>query len=114
MVTCNQLICALVFPYLDYANSLLFSLPQHLIDKLQRVQNAADRIVTRASHTASSRPLLKRLHLLPVDKRIEYKIAILAYKCVNGIAPGYLSELVSISQPARALRSNYSIDLVIP
>jgi hypothetical protein len=38
---CNQLVSALVAPHLDFGNSLLFGLPDYLLDKLKLVQNAA-------------------------------------------------------------------------
>ena len=40
-------------------------------------------------------PLLKELHFLPVSFRIQFKIALLTFKCVNNIAPQYLADLVS-------------------
>ena len=49
MASCNTLVCSLVFPHIDFANSLLFGLPDYLITKLQRVQNFAARIVTKAN-----------------------------------------------------------------
>jgi len=56
MVSCNTLICFLVFPHLD------FGLPDYLIIKLQRVQNFAARIVAKANRFASTQSLLIRLH----------------------------------------------------
>ena len=49
------------------------------------------------SHTT---PLLKKVHFLPVRFRINFKIALLAYKCLNNIAPPdpYLKELISPRQ----------------
>jgi hypothetical protein len=85
--TCNSLVCALVSPHLDYANSLYYGLPEHLLDSLQRVQNAAARLVTGDNRFASSKALLKSLHWLPVRARIQYKIAVLVYRCINGCAP---------------------------
>ena len=41
----KTLISAFVFSKLDYCNSLLAVAPKNLIDKLQRVQNAAARLV---------------------------------------------------------------------
>ena len=37
---------------------------------------------------------LQNLHWLPVKYRIVYKILMLAYKCLNGLAPKYLSEMI--------------------
>ncbi len=41
----KSLVHALVLSRIDYANSLLFGLPQSLLVKLQRVQNAAARLI---------------------------------------------------------------------
>jgi hypothetical protein len=38
---CNQLVSALVTPHLDFGNSLLYGLPDYLLDKLQLERNAA-------------------------------------------------------------------------
>ena len=50
-------------------------------------------------------PVLKELHWLPVRKRIEFKILLLAYKCLHGTAPSYLRELLKEYVPPRTLRS---------
>ncbi len=46
-------------------------------------------------------PYLKQLHFLPVRYRIKYKIALLVFKCVNNMAPKYLSDLVSLRDTKR-------------
>ena len=45
----KKLVHSLVFSHLDYANSLLFHVPEKLLSKLQRVQNVAARIITEYS-----------------------------------------------------------------
>ena len=50
-------------------------------------------------------PVLINLHWLPIDHRILYKILLNVFKCLNNLAPGYLTELVIPYNPARALRS---------
>ena len=44
-------------------------------------------------HDSMSRALIG-LHWLSVDKRIEYKLLLYAYKALHDLAPGYLCELV--------------------
>ena len=39
-------------------------------------------------------PYLKRLHILPIKFRIEFKIALLTHKCLHGNAPAYLRKLI--------------------
>ena len=47
-------------------------------------------------------PILRdTLHWLPVEQRIHFKILLLTYKAFHGIAPSYLSELISVYTPPR-------------
>jgi len=58
-----------------------------------------------------------RLHWLPVQQRIEYKVCVLVYKCMHQAAPAYLTELcspVSGSASHGHLRSIAHGDLVVP
>ena len=56
---------AFITSKLDYCNALLCGLPSLLTQKLQRIQNAAARIVTRTSRSAHITPVLFTLHWLP-------------------------------------------------
>ena len=61
---------------------------------LQRVQNNAARVVTHTQKHDHITSILKEQHWLPVRKRIEFKILLLAYKRLHGTAPSYLRELL--------------------
>ena len=101
----EQLVHAFVSTKLDYANSLLFGIPEYLVDKLQKVQNTAARVVCRLPKHCHITQVLKDLHWLPVKKRITFKMLLLTYKCLNGLAPPYLEELLKPYAPSRSLRS---------
>ena len=62
----KTLVHAVVISHIDYANSLLFGISQHLVDKLQRVQNAAARLILGYRKHDSITPGLIELHWLPV------------------------------------------------
>lgn len=99
---------------LDYCNSLLYGIPKHQMDQLQRVQNCAARIIKRAGRHEHVHPLLQELHWLPVQFRIEHKIIMLTFKSLNGLAPPYLSDLLHPYSPPRSLRSQGHNLLQIP
>ena len=70
-------------------NSLLCGLPDSHISQLQRIQNYAARLVTRtrfSDHTASW------YSQMPVKFRIMYKILLLTYKCLHGLASDYITD----------------------
>ncbi|PVD32958.1 hypothetical protein C0Q70_08405 [Pomacea canaliculata] len=75
----NSLAVATITSGLDYCNSALWGIPATQLDRLQRVQNAAARIVFRAkSSTEHITPILQSLHWLPMNKRIDHKVLSIA------------------------------------
>ena len=61
----KQLISSFIFSRLDYCKALLIGLPFSTIAPLQRVQNAAARLLLGLSRRDHVRPALKELHWLP-------------------------------------------------
>jgi len=102
----KSLVQSLVISRLDYGNSLLCGLPHELMNKLQSVQNKAARMITLTKRREHITPVLKRLHWLPVDVRIDFKVLLLVYKALNGLAPQYIRDLLHKYQPTRQLRSS--------
>jgi hypothetical protein len=94
---------ALVQSRLDYANSILYRTSSHSINKLQRVQTTAARLVV-VSRQIPDTDLLSHLNGLPVAKRIHFKIATSAYKALSTQKPAYLRSLINYHVPARELR----------
>ena len=101
----KTLVHAYVTCRLDNCNSLLLGSPDYIIQKLQRVQNCAARLVAGQPRAAHIRPVLKELHWLPVEQRITFKVLLLTFKALNNLAPPYLSQLIVPYNPTRNLRS---------
>ena len=107
----KTLVHAFVTSKFDYLNSLLYGLPDKLIYKLERVQNAAARLVTRTTKYDSITSVLEELHWLPIKERINFKILLLTYKALNGEGPEYISELLEYRT---GLRSREKLELKCP
>ena len=73
------------------------------IGPLQRIQNAAARLVTGTRHHEHISPILRSLHWLPVYNRIIFKVLLLAYKTKHRLSPKYLTELISDYKPASTM-----------
>ena len=110
----EQLVHAFVTSRIDYANALLFGVPKSVTDKLQHLQNIAARVITRTRKFEHITPVLKSLHWLPVLERIEFKILLLVYKALHGLAPTYLSDLILPYQSSRRLRSADENRIFVP
>ena len=102
----QTLVYAFILSRLDYCNCLLAGCPQFLIDRLQKVQNAAARLICRAKKLDHVQPILQSLHWLPIRARIQYKISTLCFNVITGTGPQYLSELLHLYTPSRDLRSS--------
>ena len=98
--TMKTLMQALVLSCMDYCNSLLLGCSDYLLQKLQCVQNMACRVVCQCTKFEHISPFLADIHWLKVKERIDYKVLTIMYKCVNGQAPGYLTELLDIDPEA--------------
>ena len=106
METTKILVHAFITSKLDNCNSLYYGLPKSLIKKLQRIQNAAAKLVMCAKKYDHVSPLLFSLHWLPVEQRISFKVLLLTYKSLHNLAPKYLKELLIPYTPQRCLRSS--------
>ena len=110
----EEIVHSFVTSHIDYCNALFYNAPKYAINKLQKLQNAAARVILGARKQDHATPLLHELHWLPVTQRIQYKIALLTFKCVTGMAPDYLRDLIQVVVPQRELRSSARTTLKIP
>ena len=65
---------------IDYCNSLLYGIADYNINRLQRIQSGAARLVTNNEKYSHVKIILHKLHCLPLKQRI-------SLKCIYGEAP---------------------------
>ncbi len=117
-----QHVSAFVLSHIDYGNSFLAGLPAARLYPIQKAQNAAARVITDARRRDPMTAHLRDLYWLPIAYRIDLKIVVLTFRCLNVCAPSYLSSLLSrqrIANPSgRVLQSSVvpsaHLDLVPP
>ena len=90
------------------------SMEQNCVKLCQTVSvlNAAARLVFSMRRSEHTTPLLRELHWLKVPERIRYRLCVLAFRCLHGLAPSYLSPkwmlmLVADSDPRVRQHSSY-------
>ena len=98
---------------LDYCNAILYGLPESTLKHFTRVQNLSARFISQHGKHEHITPVLKQFHWLPIRQRIHYKVLILIFKSLNGLAPAYLEELIK-RRPMKRTRADGNNDLVIP
>ena len=94
--------------------TVLEGLPNYQLNKLQRVLNASVRLVCNAPRFCHISPLLRGLHWLSVKARIQFKILLITFKEIHGLAPKYLCDLLTFKSSLYNLRSSGSILLSMP
>lgn len=110
----KTVVTALALSRLDYGNALYVGLQPQFLLRLQRMQNAAARLILDIPKFESVSHRLRDLHWLPVGRRIMFKSQCLAYRALQGTGPLYLRTHLKKYLPTRNLRSAQACLLSIP
>ena len=110
----SLLINALVSSKMYYCSSVWANTTDKNIQKLQAVQNFACRIVSGTGKYDHVTPVLKRLSWLPVKEYIFYRQAVMAFKCITGQAPKYLTDQFITREQVSNRRTRSSQRLNLP
>ena len=112
----ESVVHALITSRLDCNNGLLYGVDDYLLGRLQKVQNAAAKVIARKRKYEHVTPILRALHWLAIKQRVIFKIALSVFKCLHELAPIYLKELLIPNISKRTLRSTAANvpSLVIP
>ena len=94
----TMLIQAVILSKIDYCNCLYYGCQPFTINQLQIIQNRACRLIFGLRKREPTEEKLVELHWLRVQERIEFKFLLLVYKCIHGLAPLYLSELINVTE----------------
>ena len=97
----------IVHSKLDYCNSPYYKLPESQ-SRLLQIQNSLASTVFKAPKSCHITPIIRSLHGLGIEERIEYKLLSLTYKVLTTTQPPYLHNLISV-QRSRSTRSSFVV-----
>ena len=82
----------------------------NIIPKASRAYLVRPASSLRQAPKLSHHPLLKSLHWLNIKCRIEFKLLLITYKAMHGLAPEYLKDIIDMKQnnTTYSLQSNDS------
>ena len=94
-----MLVKQLIISKIDYCNSLYYNLPKKRVKKLQSILNGGVRFIYNITdRNEDLTPYYKKAHILPMDQRLFFKVCLLCFKVINGIAPDYLCDLIEMER----------------
>ena len=106
---------SLIEPYLRYCCPVWESCGASPLDKLQKLQNRAARIVTNSPYDASALPLIGSLGWLTIKELIDFETSKMVYKSLNVLAPDYLRDIFQkVSEATNRQLRNSNTDLRLP
>jgi hypothetical protein len=112
--TAMTLVHSLVMSRVNFCAPLLYGIHKKLINRLQRIQNAAFRMILKKKRSDSVSDDFKRLGCLTVEKLLQFRCLCLAHRIIHTQAPEYLAGLLKEYAPSRTLRSSSLKLLEVP
>ena len=109
----KMVVHAYVTSKLDYNNTLLYGISKRLSNRLQLVQNAAAKLITRNKKFDHVTPLLEELHWLPVEYRMIFKMMLICFKALQGTGPLYIKDMLTIAKPKGGYNFRWSKDTLL-
>jgi hypothetical protein len=114
----RKIYVACVQPTIDYAINVWGSTKAENLNKIQRLQNFAGRVIANNFDYVNCRgiDILKDLHIMNVKQRAVYFNLVLMFKCIHGLAPEYLvNQIVMACEVAdRSTRFNDFNNVYVP
>ena len=109
---------SIVQPKIDYAISIWGYTTAHNINKVQRLQNRAARILTGNFDYVNTRgiDLVNNLGLMNVIQRRDYFMLIMMFKSIHGLVPDYICDQITMQRDitVRTTRSTVNNNVHVP
>ena len=115
LATLKDIYKGIVEPNFNYCCSVWGSCGTTKLNKLQKLQNRAARIVTNSPFDSSAVSLIQDLGRPTIEVLTHRETSVMACKCLNKLAPDYLSSCIfKLSDRHKSELRNSATDLLIP
>ena len=106
---------SLVEPYFRYCCPVWGNAGVTVIEKLQKLQNRAAKLVTNSPFDATALPVIRALQWPTVRELIDFESQKMVFRSLKGDAPSYMKDMFTRvnNSTARSLR-NAEVDLRLP
>ena len=106
----------MILSHFDYGMVIWSNCGETNLSRLQKLQNAAMRIILGMPFRTHINDMLKALHFMDIKSRINYTTGCMMYKVLNDLAPSYLNNSFQKVNTIHDLntRSSNAGDLYIP
>ncbi len=113
---CLYLYKTLMLPLFDYGDVIYDCLYQQDSEKLQKLQNAALRIIFKKPHDTPIVELHQMGKMYRLEDRRHYHVCHQTYKCLNDLAPQQLADLFTRSDATHNIHTRFATEgnLVVP
>ena len=88
--TVQKMYLGIVDPHIRYCCSVWGCTGDTILQKLQKIQNRAARIVTNSPFDEASLPLISQLGWLNIREMVDFEIATMVYKSLHGLSSSSL------------------------
>jgi hypothetical protein len=95
---------AFITSRVDFCNSMFYGSTKDVLRGVRSVLSFTAKAITGANFRTPSDPIFKNLHWLPLNARISFKLAVLAFKIIHNQAPSYLQKHIRAVSPPRLTR----------
>lgn len=92
----------IIAPHLDFCSSILYLMNEQQMNRLQKIQNKAMRIILRMNRYTNIKFMLDTLHWQSVRQRLTYNTLTMIHKINNNLLPQYLkTNLKTVHETSR-------------
>src|SRR3978361_249622 len=83
---------SIILPNFQYCSTIYIACNKEDIEKMQKIQNRAMRLILNCDYYTHTEHMLKMLNWLSISQMIKFNVLIYIYKMIHGLLPNYLCD----------------------